>query len=112
MFTYSNLKKSPELLRMKTKDGEIKNSKNKTEKHDHEILLKAAKIDNEYHRKKYKSLSKKKIFVFFTEMLLRSRSAVNTSTMSLINSSLGIVLTISTALPTSVATLITNEHIS
>ena len=41
-----------------------------------------------------------------------SRSAVSTSTMSLINPFIGIVLTFSTALLTSIAIFITNEYIS
>ena len=44
-------------------------------------------------------------------MLIGSGSAFSTSTMSLINPSLGIVLTSSTALLTSLAILITNEYI-
>ena len=41
-----------------------------------------------------------------------SGSAISTSTMSLINPSIGIVLTSSTALLTSLAILITNEYVS
>ena len=44
--------------------------------------------------------------------MLASGSAISTSTMSLINPSLGIVLTGSAALLTSLAILITNECIS
>ena len=46
------------------------------------------------------------------EILVGSGSAIGTSTMSLINPSIGIVLTSSTALLTSLAILITNEYIS
>ena len=35
------------MLKSKTKDDEIKNLKNKTEKHDHENILKSLKIDDE-----------------------------------------------------------------
>ena len=44
--------------------------------------------------------------------MIGSGSAVSTSTMSLLNPSIGIVLTSSTALLTSLALLITNEYIS
>ena len=38
MSTYPDLKNEPELLKMKTRDDEIKNLKDQTEKHDHEII--------------------------------------------------------------------------
>ena len=44
--------------------------------------------------------------------MIGSGSAIGTSTMSLINPSTGVVLTSSSALLTSIAILITNEHIS
>ena len=47
-----------------------------------------------------------------TEILVGTGSAIGTSTMSLINPSIGIVLTSSTALLTSLAILTTNEYIS
>ena len=53
-----------------------------------------------------------KILLIITEILVSSGSAIGTSTMSLINPSIGIVLTSSTALLTSLAILITNEYIS
>ena len=57
MSTYPSLKNDPELLKIKTKDVEIKNLKYKTEKHNHENILNSLKIDNEYYEKKYKSLN-------------------------------------------------------
>ena len=60
----------------------------------------------------YKSLNKKKILLIITEILIGSGSAISTSTMSLINPSIGILLTSSSALLTSLAILITNEDIS
>ena len=89
-----------------------KNLKYQTEKHDHENILKSLKIDNELVKKKYKSLNKKKMLLIITEILIGSRLAIGTSTMSLINPSIGVVLTSSTALLTSIAVLITNEYIS
>ena len=112
MTTYPNLYNEPELLKMKTKDDEIKNLKYQREKHDHKNILKSLKIDNESYKKKYKSLNKKKIILIVSEVLIESGSAISTSTMSLKNPSIGIVLTSSTALLTSLAILIMNEYIS
>ena len=84
----------------------------KTEKHDHELKLKPPKIDNECQKKKYNCLNNKKVLLIITDILLESGSAITTSTMSILNPSIGIVLTSSTALLTSLAILITNEHIS
>ena len=112
MTTYPDLKNEPELLRIKTRDDEIKNLKYQTEKHDYENILKSLKIDNEYYRKKYKSLKKKKILLIITEILIGSGSTIGSSTMGLINPGAGIIISSSTALLTSIAILITNEYIS
>ena len=106
------MKNEPELLKIKTRDDEIKNLKYQTEKHDHESILKSLKIDNEYYKKKYKNLNKKKILLMITEILIGSGSAIGSSTMGLINSGVGIIISSSTALLTSIAILITNEFIS
>ena len=112
MNTYPDLKNEPELLKIKTTDDEIKNLKHQTEKRDHENILKSLKSDNEYYKKKYKSLNKKKILLIITENLIGSGSAISTNTMSLINPSIGVVLTSSSALLTIIAILTTNEYIS
>ena len=112
MNTYHDLKSEPELLKIKTKDDQLKELQYKTEKHDLENILNSLKNDNESYKKKNKSLNKKKILLIITEILVGSGSAIGTSTMSLINPSIGIVLTSSTALLTSLAILITNEYIS
>ena len=52
MTTYPNLKNDPEMLKIKTRDDEIKNLKYQTEKHDHQKIFKSLKIDNEYYKKK------------------------------------------------------------
>ena len=110
MGTYPSLKTDDvELLKIKTKDDEIKELKYRTEKHDHENILKSLKADNEKYKKLYKSLNKKKVLLIISEILVGSGSAIGTSTMSLINPSIGIVLTSSTALLTSLAILITND---
>ena len=112
MSTYPDLKNEPELLKIKTRDDEIKNLKYQTEKHDHENILKSLKVHNEYYKKKYKSLNKKKILLIITEILIGGGSAIGTSTISLINPSIGIIASSSTAFLTSLAILITNEYIS
>ena len=48
MTTYPNLNNEPELLKIRTRDHEIKNLKYQTEKHDLENILKSLKTDNEY----------------------------------------------------------------
>ena len=60
----------PELLKIKARDDAIKNLKYQTEKHDHESILKSLKIDNEYYKKKYKTLNKKKVLLVITEILV------------------------------------------
>ena len=112
MSGYPDLKNEPELLKIKTRDDEIKNLKYQSERHDYENILKSLKSDNEYYKKKYKSLNKKKVLLIITEILIGAGSAVSSSSMALINPGAGIVISSSTALLTSIAILITNEYIS
>ena len=112
MTTYPDLKNEPELLKIKTRDDEIKNLKYQTEKHDHENILKSLKVDNDYYKKKYKNLNKKKVLLIITEILIGSGSAITSSTFSFINPSIGIPIASCSALLTSLAILITNEYIS
>ena len=112
MTTYPDLKNEPELLKIRTRDDEIKNLKYQTEKNDHENILKSLKADNEYYKKKYKNLNKKKVLIIITEILVGSGSAIGSSAMSMINPGAGIIISSSTALLTSIAILITNEYIS
>ena len=109
---YSNLNNDPEFLKIRTRDDEIKNLKYQSEKHDHENILKSLKVDNEYYKKKYKNLNKKKVLLIITEILVGAGSVVGSSSMALINPGVGIVISSSTALLTSIAILITNEYIS
>ena len=97
MSTYPNLDYEPELIKIRTRVDEIKKLKYQTEKHDHENILKSPKIDNEYYKKKYKSPNKRKVLLIISEILIGSGSAISTSTMTLINPSIGIVSTSSTA---------------
>ena len=85
----------------------LKTSNIKTEKHDHEIILKSLKIDNEDFKKKYKNLNKKKILLIITETLFGSASTISSSTMGLINPGAGIIISSCRALLTSIAILIT-----
>ena len=112
MSIYPDLKNEPELLKIKTKDDQLKELQYKTEKHDHENILKSLKIDNEYYKEKYKSLNKKKVLLIITEILIGSGSVSANSTMTLLNPSIGVVLSSSSALLTSIIILITNEYIS
>ena len=71
MSTYPNLNNDPELLKIETRDDEIKNLKYQTEKYDHENILKSLKIDNDYYKKKYEKLNKK-VFSIVSEILIGS----------------------------------------
>ena len=110
--TYPKINNEPELLKIKTNYVEIKNLKYPTERHDHGNKIKSLKIDNEYYKKRYKRLNKKKVLLIITEILIGSGSAIGSSAMSLINPGAGIIISSSTALLTSIAILITNEYIS
>ena len=66
MTTYPNLNNEPELLKIRSKDDQLKELQYKTEKHDHENIIKSLKNDNESIKKKYKSLNKKKILLIIT----------------------------------------------
>ena len=112
MSTYPNSNNDPELLKIKTRDDEIKNLKYQSEKHDNENILKSLKIGNEYFKTKCKSLNKEKKLLIITEILVGWACAVRSSTMGLINPGAGIIISSSTALLTSIAILITNEYIS
>ena len=112
MSTYPDLINEPELLKIKTKDDQIKEVQYRQEKYDHENVLKSLKVDNEYYKKKYKNLNKKKVLLIITEILVGAGSAVGSSSMSLINPGAGIVISSSTALLTSIAILISIEYIS
>ena len=57
---YPNLNNEAEFSKIKTKDDKLKELQYKTKKHDHENILKCLKCDNEYYKKKFKSLNKKR----------------------------------------------------
>ena len=99
---------NPEMLKIKTKDDQLKELQRKTEKHYHEIILKSLY----YYRKNYKSLSKKQIFLNLCEFLFGSSSTIISPTLSIVNPCIGIPIARSSGLITSSAILITNEYIS
>ena len=90
----------------------LKNLKYHTEKHDYESILKSHKIDDECYKKIHKSLKEKKILLIITEILIGSGSAISSSAIGLINAGARITISSSAALLTSIAILITYEHIS
>ena len=112
MTIYPNINKESEMLKKKTRDDEIKDLKYKTEIYDHLNILKSLKIDDEDYKKKDKNLNKRKVLLIITEILIGSASTVSSSTMGLINPGAGVIISSSTALLTSIATLKTNENIS
>ena len=112
MSNYPDLKNEPELLKIETRDDEIKNLKYQTEKHDFENILKSLKNDKLYYDKKYKSLNKKKTLLIISEILIGGGSAISSSAMTMINPGAGIIISSSTVFLTSIAILITNEYIS
>ena len=76
MTTYPNIYNEPDILKIETRDDEIKNLKYQSEKHDHENTLKSLKFDNKYYKKKYKRLNKKKALLIITEILIGSGTAI------------------------------------
>ena len=112
MANYLNLNNELDLLKIKTRDDEIKNLKYQTEKHDHENNLKSLKFDNECYKKKYRSLNKRKYYLLSLKFLLVVRQLLVVQRWGLINPGAGIFISSSTALLTSMAILIAKEYIS
>ena len=92
MTIYFKVNIEPDLLKRKTREDEIKNLKNQTEKHDPENILKSLKTDKEYYKKKYKKLNKKKVLLIKTEIKISAASTFNSSTMGSINPGAGIII--------------------
>ena len=113
MSTYPDLKNEPELLKIKTQADEIENLKYQTEKHDHENILKSLKSDNEYYKKKYKSLNKKKVLMIVSEILIGVGGLSVGSGLTISGlAPVGLVTASSISFLTSITTLITNEYFS
>ena len=73
-------------------------------------VLKYLKIDDEFYKKKYKSLNRKKVLLITTETLLGSASTIGSLMMGSIIPDAGIIISSSTALLTSIAILKTNWY--
>ncbi len=116
MATFGNLNKEIEadLLTVRQKDVDIKDLKYKTEKHDYENILKSLKSDNEYYKKKYKSLNKKKIYISILEILTGASGVIVGSTLTAtgVGATIGVPIAGVSAFLASIATLITNEYLS
>ena len=113
MSTYPNRNNEPELLKIKTKDDEIKELKYRTEKHEYENIVKYLKIDNEYYKKKNKSLNRKKIFKIVSEFLLGVGGVSVGSGLTISGiAPVGMVTVGSIAFLSSISTLITKEYFS
>ena len=113
MSTHPKLNRDRELLKIKTKDDEIKELEYKTQKHDYENILKSLKIDNEYYKKKYKSLNKKKVFMIVSEMSIGSVGlGVGSGLTDSGLAPVGIMCASSISILSNTSTLITNEYFS
>ena len=93
------MKNDVNLLKVTTTDDEIKELKYKTEKREHENILKSLKIDSECYKKKYKSLNKKKIYISILEILTGIVGVSTGSALSVtgIGSSIGVPIASCTA---------------
>ena len=102
-----------ELLKIKTRDDEIKNIKNQTEKHDKENILKSLRSDNEKYKKKNKSLNKKKVFMIVSEILTGCLGLGVGSGLTISGiAPVGLMCASGISFLPSISTLITNEYFS
>ena len=100
----------PSLLKVKTKEDEIKDLKFKAEKHDYENILKSREID--YY--KNKSVNKKKIYISILEILAGASGVVVGSTLTAtgVGTQIGLPIAGVSSFVISVAVLFTNEYFS
>ena len=112
--SYPELKQEAHLLKITTKDDEIKELKYKTEVHDYENILKSLKVDNEYYKKKFKNLNKKKVYVAVHEILMGASGLTIGTALSVtgIGATIGVPIAGASTFITSIAVLITNEYIA
>ena len=68
--------------------------------------MKFSQIDNQYYKKKYKGLNKKKVLLTIIKKLIGSVSAISSCTIAKLNSSVGIIVSSSTTLLKSIAIFI------
>ena len=104
----------PSLLKVKTKDVEIKDLKYEAEKHDYENIFKSLESDNDYYKKKYKSVNKNKIYISILEILAGASGVVVGSTLTAtgVGTQTGVPIAGVSSLVISVAVLFTNEYFS
>ena len=112
MNTYPTLKTEAELLKITTKDDEIKTIKNKTKKHDFENILKSLKIDNDSCKEKYNSINEKKVYISILEFLTGASGVVVGTTLTATGATIGVPVAGVSAFIASIATLIPNEYLS
>ena len=112
--SYPKINNDPELLKVKTRDDEMKDMKYKTEKYDHENIIKSLKIDKDHSNQNYSKRKKKKIFITTLKRLTSASGlAVGRSlTVTGVGASIGVPVAGCTSILPSVATLFTNEYFS
>ena len=101
-------------MKVKTKGDETEDLKYRTEKHDYENILKSLEIDNDYYKKKYKSVNKKKIYISILEILAGASGVVVGSTLTAtgVGTQIGVPIAGVSRFVISVAVLFTNEYFS
>ena len=99
------------LLKITTKEDEIEKTRWNSEQHDDGNILKCLEIANDYYKKKYKALNRKKILSIILERLIESASKKRSSTLAILIPSADFILSSRTALLTSLAELSMNERI-
>ena len=98
---------------MNSMDDQFKELQYKTEKHDHEDILKSLKVDNEYYKQKFKSLKKKKVFMIVSKILIGGvvlGVGIGLTIKGL--DPVGVMSAGSISFLSSISTLITNEYFS
>ena len=112
MSTYPNIYSEPELLKKGTRDDENSNLIYQTEKHIHENILKIVITDNEFYKKKYKKLNKKKIFMIVSEILIGVSWLTVGSGLTISGLARVGITCAGVSFLFSISTLITNEYFS
>ena len=101
------------LLKIKTKDVQLRELQYKTEKHDYESLLKTLKSDSDYYKKKYKCLNKKNVIIIVRESLLFLVGLTVSSGLTVSGlAPVGIMCASTISFLLSIRTIITNEFFS
>ena len=105
---YHKLKEDTSLKKIRTKDNDIKELKNITEKHEKENFSKSIKIDINSHRKKHKCKKNEKLLIS-SKSFIGSCSTFVYSSKSTVNLSSVTPMASSSCLITRIAILITIE---